>query len=178
MYGQLRLPNATAISAVFGFALADAVSDGSQRVGESVGVDTHEHVRAVAEDVGDGAELAGVARLADHMGCGGVAQAVGREAGDAGTEDQAVQRLVEVARVDRLTGARRDDEVVVRPFGTGEQPLLGLELPMGRQDLRRAGIDGNRSTGPGILALCPHRLTTDLDQALVDSDRALPHVDV
>ena len=65
--------------------------------GQGVGVGAHQHVRAVAEEVGGGADLADVAGVADHVGRGGVAQAVRRQPGHAGRAHEALEGLVEVA---------------------------------------------------------------------------------
>src|SRR5687767_10700122 len=60
-------------------ALADLVGDGLEALGQGVGVDPHEHVGAVAEDVGRRPELADVAGVADHVRGRRVAQAVGAD---------------------------------------------------------------------------------------------------
>ena len=54
-------------------AFADAVDDGFEGGWEGVGVDAHEDVGAVAQDVGGGAEFADVVGVGDHVGGGGVA---------------------------------------------------------------------------------------------------------
>src|SRR3546814_18970308 len=64
-------------------SLADPICDGADAGGQGVGVHPQQHLGAVAEDVGDGPELAEIGGAAPHVGGWGVAILEGRRDGKA-----------------------------------------------------------------------------------------------
>ena len=138
---------------------ADLVGDGAHGLGQGVGVGPHQHVGAVAEEVGGGADLADVVGVADHVGRRRVAQPVRGEPRHASPGDEPLERLVEVARRDRRAGLGGDDEVVVDPAGPAARrssawnlrcaarPLVIVEGSIGI--VRRSGRSCRRTTPGG-----------------------------
>ena len=64
--------------------LGESVNDRLAVLGERVGVDRHQHLGAVAEDVGDCSKFADVLGVVDHVRGSRVAQTVGCEPRHAG----------------------------------------------------------------------------------------------
>src|SRR3546814_6597561 len=57
-------------------SLADPICDGADAGGQGVGVHPQQHLGAVAEDVGDGPEIAEIGGAAHHVGGRGVAESM------------------------------------------------------------------------------------------------------
>ena len=121
--------------------------------GQRVGVGLHEHVGAVAEEVGGRSDLADVGGVSHHVGRRRVSEAVRGQARDTGVGHEALERLVVVAG---RTGApvRGDQEAAVGPRGC--QPAVVPRPGSGGArwaSLRRRGIDRESATGSGVLAV-------------------------
>ena len=101
-----------------GCSFADLVGDGANGFGQlRVGVGSHQHVGAVAQEISGGADLADIAGVADHVRRCSVPEAVRRETRHSCPGHEPVEGLVEVAWRHRRAGSGSDDEVVVDPLG-------------------------------------------------------------
>jgi hypothetical protein len=82
----------------------------------------------MAEHIGDCPELADVTGASNHVSGRGVAKPTRCQAWDARSVDQDLKCPVQAARHYRPAGVRGDEEVMVLPLRTCNQPLSGLCL--------------------------------------------------
>lgn len=75
-------------------ATTDPVDHGGLALREDVGIGVHQHLGAVAEQIGDRSELADMPSALDHVGRCGVPESVGREPWQPGVVDDRGERAI------------------------------------------------------------------------------------